>query len=108
MRSVGSATPGASASERALLIAVLTAMRNTLEGPGEPDEHLERVRVFLPELTEALGEFTGAAAARSRPDRRGLLGALAGGGTDRHSPIPPMPAPASLCSRGAHSPSRRA
>ena len=61
LRSVGSSTPGASASERALLIAVLTAMRNTLEGPGEPDERLERVRVFLPELTEALGEFTGAA-----------------------------------------------
>ncbi len=57
LRSVGQVTPGNHSSDRALLIAVLLAVRNTLEGSGDPAERLERARALGPELTEAMEVF---------------------------------------------------
>jgi len=53
-----SGSRGTSASDRALLVAVLTALRNTLEGAEEPAEKLEHARDFLPELEEAIEVFS--------------------------------------------------
>jgi cyclic beta-1,2-glucan synthetase len=44
-------------SDRALLVAVLTALRNTLAGPDDPADNLERARLLLPELAEAIDVF---------------------------------------------------
>ena len=48
---------GMSPSDRALLLAVLTAVRNTLGAADDAGDRLERARVLLPELSEAIDVF---------------------------------------------------
>ena len=67
LRSVAQLGAGAAPSERALLVAVLTAMRNTLEGSGDAEDRMERARALVPELTEAIDVF--ARDASTDPDR---------------------------------------
>jgi cyclic beta-1,2-glucan synthetase len=59
----------ASPSDRALLVAVLRALRNTLASDGGAGERLERARMLLPELVEAIDVFaTGEPPERDRVD----------------------------------------
>ena len=49
---------GASPSDRALLVAVLTAVRNTLGAADDAGDRLERARLLRPELSEAIDVFS--------------------------------------------------
>ena len=62
-----SRTPGAPTPGLALLVAVLTSLRNTLGAADETDDRMERARALIPELTEAIGVFESDAS--SAPDR---------------------------------------
>ncbi|MBP2648302.1 MAG: glycosyltransferase 36, partial [Gemmatimonadetes bacterium] len=70
LRSAGQLSAGTTPSERALLVAVLTAIRNTLDGSAEAGERLERARALAPELTEAMNVMRTA----SREADRAALG----------------------------------